>query len=81
MNKKLIYTLVVIICLSLLVNLSLLFTVDYVDSEWNDLYIKNDLEWCGSINDLIDQNDRLLLHLQSYDEAYYELNNLGKLDC
>ncbi len=80
-NKTWIIILSVALALSLFLNITSLYTISFVNQEWENAYKKNDIEWCeisnrdnDVINDFIDE-------LSYYNEEYKNIPYMEDLDC
>lgn len=71
----------VALVLSILLNIAYSYTIPYINTEWENAYEKNDIEWCeisnrdnAVINDFIDE-------LVYYNEEYKNIPYMEDLDC
>lgn len=81
MNKILKYSLVSIMCISIVANLLLLMTVGYVSLDYEDQIYLSTLEWCEYSNDQSYIINELIIELQYYNEDYSEIQLLEGSDC
>ena len=81
MNKILKYSLIIIMCLSLVTNLWLLMIIGYVANEYEDEIYLEGLEWCEYTNDLSYLVNDLIDTLAYYDSNYQDTERLSSSDC
>lgn len=81
MNKILKYSLIIIMCLSLLINVWLLFSIAYIDSDWDNAYMQSSIEWCEANNLWIDLVNDLIIELKYYEDSYNEIEWIDRTDC
>lgn len=73
--------LAVLLTLSIVFNITLLFSLAYLDSESVYEYNEMNTEWCGYSNTLIDYSNSLVDELQYYLEGYEDVEKLNQSNC
>lgn len=80
-NKTWIIILSILLACSFFLNITLFYTISFVNQQWENDYEKNDIKWCEIanrdnkvINDFIDE-------LTYYSEDYGDIPYMEDLDC
>jgi len=81
MDKYLKYTLIVIMILSLLLNFFLFLVIGVQESEWEQQYYINGVEWCELVNDYTEITNSLITQLRYYDNAYFDIPLAEQTNC
>ena len=81
MDKYLKYGLMVIMVLSLLGNFLLFLVIGVQETDWENQYYMNSVEWCEIVNDYGSSLNDLVIQLRYYDETYYDLDLFEEIDC
>lgn len=81
MNNKLKYILISVLCISVIANMWLFFSIGYLEIDWQHEYDQNYIEWCELSNDYISFINDLVIELQYYNHEYEEIELLESMDC
>lgn len=80
-NKTWIIILSILLAISILLNITLFFSISYIDMEWERDYNRMYVQYCEFTNDHGDAIDDLILELRTYDSYYDDMGLYEKADC
>jgi hypothetical protein len=80
-NKAWIIILSILLGLSIFLNITLFYTISYIDMEWENDYNTMFVEYCEFTNDHGDLINDLIAELQTHDSYYDDVELYEKADC